>query len=89
MEALLEAAPGIRSVDSGDQWRVNFARTQRQLEIVDGEYRLKHNPATEHPYSPDFYTWAPQGLKNIHYPEMWGIIQFSDHIVGQKTDKLV
>ena len=27
--------------------------------------------------------WSPIGLINMHYPERWGILQFSDETVGE------
>lgn len=86
LDALLEVAPGNSSITAGDQWRMNFARAQRRLEVVDGAYQPVVNPDNGRPYRPDFYTWSPQGLNDIHYPEMWGIVQFSDQVAGEGSD---
>jgi hypothetical protein len=65
-----------------DQWRVNFLRVEWQHEIVDGKYQKKINMATKKVYPSNFWVWAPQGLVDMHYPEMWGYVQFSDNIIG-------
>lgn len=83
MDALLEVAPESQSITSGEQWKMNFARAQRRLEVVDGKYQLQRDSSTGRPYGPAFTVWSPQGLDNIHYPEMWGTVQFSEQIAGE------
>ena len=34
------------------------------------------------PYPEDNWVWSPQGVVNMHYPEMWGYVQFSKESVG-------
>lgn len=36
------------------------------------------NPETGRPYSEDNWVWSPQGIINMHYPEMWGFLVFAD-----------
>ncbi len=68
---------------SGDQWRVNFSRVEWDTEITDGNYeKIKGNP--EHNW-----VWSPQGLINMHYPEMWGFVQFSDKQAGSVKDQFI
>lgn len=50
----------------GDQWRVNFQRRERDRDET-------------YVYS---WTWSSQGPGNIHVPELWGWVQFSDLVVG-------
>lgn len=54
----------------GDTWRVNFSRVEWPLEIVDGEY-VKPEGAKE-----DNWVWSPQGVVDMHQPEMWGYVTF-------------
>ncbi len=56
----------------GDIWRVNFSRVQWDTDIVDGDYVKRKAP--EHNW-----VWSPQGLINMHYPEMWGFVQFQEN----------
>ena len=73
-ECALKDIPG-----NGDQWRVNFSRVQWELNINENGYEklnnLHHN-----------WVWSPQGLVAMHYPEMWGFVQFSSLPVSQQTD---
>jgi hypothetical protein len=74
---LREAAPGRRSPQPGDQWRVNFSRVEWPFEVDGGQYRRRIDPKTGRPVRSDDWTWAPQGVKDIHMPERWGYVQFS------------
>jgi len=69
-----------------DQWRVNFSRVEWKTQVADGKYKKIINPATGNPYPEDNWVWSPQGVVNMHYPEMWGYVQFSNKIVG--SDKI-
>ena len=61
---------------SGDQWRVNFSRVEWLTEIVDGGYRkVKGKPE-------DNWVWSPQHAIDMHRPEYWGYVQFSDRTKG-------
>jgi hypothetical protein len=73
-----------RAPRDGESWRVNFSRVQWKLEIVDGEYVKLTDPATGQPLPEDNWVWSPQGAVNMHMPEMWGIVQFSDVPVGRR-----
>ncbi len=61
-----------------DQWRINFSRVQWQYDIVNGTYKKKINKKTGKTLPEYNWVWSPQGLINMHYPEMWGFVQFSD-----------
>jgi hypothetical protein len=65
-----------------DQWRVNFSRVEWKTVEVNGKYQKQINPAANKPYPEDNWVWTPQGVINIHYPEMWGYVQFSTEIAG-------
>ncbi|MBN2788923.1 MAG: carbohydrate-binding family 9-like protein [Candidatus Delongbacteria bacterium] len=54
---------------NGEYWKVNFSRVQWDTEIIDGKYIKKNDP--EHNW-----VWSPQGLIAMHFPEMWGIVDF-------------
>lgn len=59
----------------GDQWRMNFSRVEWDLEVVEGDdgrpaYR-KVVGRPEHNW-----VWSPQGVIDMHRPEMWGYVQF-------------
>lgn len=60
---------------TGEFWRVNFSRVQWQ---VDGGYR-KRTGADGQPLPEDNWVWAPTGLIDIHCPEFWGFVFFTEH----------
>ena len=69
---------------NGDQWRINFSRVEWQIEVVESEYRKLIDPNTGKPLPEDNWVWSPQGLINMHYPEMWGFVQFTNNPVGSE-----
>ncbi len=57
---------------AGDTWRINFSRVEWEVAIVDGRY-------VKTPGKPeDNWVWSPQGVVDMHRPETWGYVQFSD-----------
>ena len=73
----------------GDQWRVNFSRVEYRLEIQGGTYAKTRDAGTGQPLPEDNWTWAPQGVVNIHYPEMWSYVQFSSKLPGKGKEKFL
>ncbi|MHB8581055.1 MAG: carbohydrate-binding family 9-like protein [Ignavibacteriaceae bacterium] len=67
-----------------DQWRINFSRVEWHTKVKQGMYKKVINPVIGKPYPEDNWVWSPQGVVNMHYPEMWGYIQFSINKVGSK-----
>jgi hypothetical protein len=83
-EVLRECLPGNKlRPEAGDQWRVNFTRVEYRLQTENGAYVKAKDPASGKPYLEDNWAWSPQGLVNIHYPEMWGFVEFTDKIAGK------
>jgi hypothetical protein len=72
---------------AGEQWRVNFSRVEYRLDVEDGAYVKTKDRATGRPLPEDNWTWTPQGVVNIHYPEMWGYVQFSAKLPGKGKEK--
>jgi hypothetical protein len=73
----------------GDQWRVNFSRVQWQLDAGDQSYIKRVNPETGKPFPEDNWVWSPQGAIDMHMPERWGFVQFSDAPAGTATTSFV
>lgn len=69
----------------GDQWRVNFSRVQWQLDPGDRSYTKRLDPKTRKPFPEDNWVWSPQGPVNMHMPERWGFVQFSEAPAGTAT----
>lgn len=72
-----------------DQWRINFSRVEWKVEAVNGKYHKLINSETNKPFSEDNWVWSPQGVVNMHYPEMWGIVQFTNYNPKQKTIEFI
>lgn len=67
----------------GDQWRINFSRVEWNTEVENNSYKKKIDPQTNKPYPESNWVWSAQGLINMHYPEMWGFVQFSNLASGE------
>jgi len=80
-KVLEECAPECPPL-AGDQWRVNFSRVQWDTKVIDGKYSKLRKPEQN-------WVWSPQGLVNMHYPEMWGFVQFSVNPVGPKRNMFI
>lgn len=90
----LEIAIPFRSLSNSDEfimpengsfWKINFSRVQWQTEIVEEIYQKVKDKTTNKYLSENNWVWSPQGLVNMHYPERWGLAQFSKEKVGEKT----
>ncbi|MEJ2720868.1 MAG: carbohydrate-binding family 9-like protein [bacterium] len=87
--SLAEYAHRPSPPEPGDQWRVNFSRVQWQTEVSDSVYVKSIDPRTGDPYPENNWVWSPQGLIAMHYPEMWGFVQFSTAIAGTEREPFV
>jgi len=66
----------------GTQWRINFSRVNWRSVIDNGCYKKDIDPATGKNYPEYNWVWSPQGVINMHYPEMWGYVQFTETMAG-------
>ncbi|EPR69011.1 hypothetical protein ADICYQ_1956 [Cyclobacterium qasimii M12-11B] len=82
-KSLSQSGPSYKAPTNGDQWKINFSRVQWQIEPTENGYTKKINPQTGKSYPEDNWVWSPMGLINMHLPERWGYVQFSDIQVGQ------
>ena len=75
-------------VISGDVWRINFSRVNWDFEINNGVYSRKKENGK---YLPEYnWVWSPQGIINMHVPENWGYLVFSEkNEVFNMTNKLI
>lgn len=88
-QALVEYAQTPSPPESGDRWRMNFSRVQWTLDIVDGTYVKRVDAENGEQLPEDNWVWSPQGLVAMHYPEMWGVVQFSSTVAGRGSDPFV
>ncbi|MCB0473729.1 MAG: carbohydrate-binding family 9-like protein [Flavobacteriaceae bacterium] len=67
----------------GEQWRINFSRVEWEHDIVDGRYYRKQ---VNGQFLPEHnWVWSNQKVINMHEPEKWGYIQFSDKKPGSNV----
>lgn len=85
LSSLAEAVPGRRKPTDGDQWRINFSRVNWQTEKKGQGYKKKINPETGRTYPEYNWVWTEQGKINMHQPETWGYLQFTNEPAGTKV----
>ncbi|WP_234571404.1 carbohydrate-binding family 9-like protein [Rhodohalobacter sp. 614A] len=62
----------------GSQWRLNFSRVEWLTDVENGKYIKRINSETGRHFPEDNWVWSPQGVIDMHLPERWGIVQFSE-----------
>ena len=61
----------------GDQWRINFSRVQWDHDIIHANYQRKTiEGKVQREYN---WVWNEQGAINMHMPENWGVVQFTEN----------
>jgi Carbohydrate family 9 binding domain-like len=86
---LREAAPNHQPPQPGDRWRVNFSRVEWQVDVVNGRYARRPKPGTSDLLPESNWVWSPQGAINMHMPERWGFVQFSNIRAGSGIQPFV
>lgn len=76
--ALQECAAQKRPPLPGEYYRMNFSRVQWKVDIEEGQFRKRVCAETGQPLPEDNWVWAPTGVINIHYPELWAFVFFAD-----------
>ena len=69
-------------------WRINFSRVEWRYEIEQNKYRRMRDPATGKLLREDNWVWSPQHAVDMHRPEHWGYLQFSELPPGTETDTI-
>jgi hypothetical protein len=52
---------------------------QWQTDIAEGQYKRKRDEQTGRLLPEDNWVWSPVGVINMHYPEKWGLVYFSEN----------
>ena len=80
--AMLEPS-NLKTIPVNDFWRINFSRVQWQHTIEDGKYAKKKDANGK--ALPEYnWVWSPQGVINMHKPNKWGYVYFSDEVNGKQ-----
>lgn len=85
---LAEYGGGGRPLN-GDQWRLDFSRVEWKIKSVQGKYVKETDPATGRPFREDNWVWSPIGAIDMHRPERWGFVQFSDTLAGKNMQPFI
>ncbi len=72
----------IHRPKNGEIWRINFSRVQWDTEIKDGKY-IKKKDINGKVMPENNWVWSSQGEINMHMPERWGYLMFSDKETGK------
>jgi len=84
--SVLNEASSSKEVPKGKTWRINFSRVNWNFDIVDGKYQRKKDKSTGK-YLPEYnWVWSSQGVINMHEPEKWGYVLFSEKNAGEKDN---
>jgi hypothetical protein len=79
-KSIRHAANRTTTPRDGDRWRVNFSRVEWRHDVVDGGKYRKMPRLRE-----DNWVWSPQGIIDMHRPERWGLVLFSEATPGSVT----
>ena len=87
-EILKEAAAAKSAPHAGRPVAGQFLPRRIPLDVKNGAY-VKPGPTPGQASARGQLGLVAHGLVNIHYPEMWGYVQFSGKIAGQGRDAFV
>jgi hypothetical protein len=57
--------------------------------VVDGYYKKEINSESGTFYPSENWVWSPMGHFDLHMPELWSFVQFSEMEAGLERDKFV
>ncbi len=86
--SIMQGVRGKKKLVPGDQWRINFSRVQWSL-VIDGQNYIKEKDGAGNLLPESNWVWVAQGKVNMHMPEMWGMVQFSQKSVFEKGESLL
>lgn len=82
---ILKEANTHNNIPVKEFWRFGFSRVNWEFDLEDGRYSRKKNKNGKY-LSENNWVWSPQGVVNMHEPEKWGYVYFSDKEVGAKDN---
>lgn len=69
---------------AGCYWRLGFSRVEWQTQNIDGKISRKQSKTGS--YLPEYnWTWPATGQINMHMPERWNYLYFSNKAAGTDT----
>ncbi|MBT8302788.1 MAG: carbohydrate-binding family 9-like protein [Maribacter sp.] len=80
---VLKEANTHNNIPIREFWRFGFSRVNWEFDVKEDRYSRKKDEDDEY-LSEYNWVWSPQGVINMHEPEKWGYVYFSDKEVGLK-----
>lgn len=73
-----DTEPGGKiNIPKNEYWRINFSRVNWDFDLLDKRYSRKKEKSGN--FLPEHnWVWSPQGVINMHEPERWGYVYFSE-----------
>jgi hypothetical protein len=62
----------------GSLWRINFSRVEWDTKVAGGKYIKETDSASGRTLPEHNWVWSPQGVIDMHLPERWGYLLFSN-----------
>jgi hypothetical protein len=59
------------------------------MDVIDGVYRKRVDPASGKTLPEDNWVWSPQGAIDMHMPERWGVVRFSEAVAWTRPVSIV
>jgi len=78
---LVEYRQGGRPCN-GDQWRLDFSRVEWKVKANNSKYVKDTDLVSGKLCREENWVWSPIGAIDMHRPERWGFVQFSDTLAG-------
>jgi hypothetical protein len=66
----------LRVPNNATLWRINFSRVEWDTKAVNGKY-VKLTNGSGYAKPEHNWVWSAQGVKDMHFPERWGYLQFT------------
>ena len=84
MKSLMELQNRTKELPKeGDQWRINFTRVAWEHDVINGTYQRKKENGKL--LKESYWVWSNQMVANMHQPEMWGVLQFTNEFVSKNV----
>lgn len=74
---------GQTAIPKNEIWRMNFSRVNWNFDLDNGKYTRAKEKKTGNFLSEYNWVWSPQGVINMHEPEHWGYVYFSEKKSGE------
>ena len=81
-ETLAECSKTRKPPEAGSFYRMNFSRVQWKVDKKGSAWEKRISPESGRPLPEDNWVWAPTGVINIHYPELWAFVFFCGNPAG-------